>query len=84
MQEIFGIIAAEKEMEWDKKSSIPESQLTWIFGLLCLVEKPLLAEQAGDLNTLLNMFLKHRQYITDPSQLASIDINICIITEYFE
>lgn len=73
------MLAAEREERWDAHA-ICENELTWLFGLLCLLEKPLLADQAGDLNTLLNILLKHR-----PSEgAAGIDINVCLITEYFE
>ena len=54
MQEVFGIIALESA---DK---IDEKVLMWLYGLLCLLEKPLLPDQAGDLNLLLNVLLGER------------------------
>ena len=42
LQEIFGLIAQDLE-DGDRVD------YRWLYGLLCLVEKPLLAEQAGDM-----------------------------------
>jgi hypothetical protein len=43
--------------EWDEEANGDplkhEHTLRWLYGLLCLLEKPLLAETAGDLNALL-------------------------------
>ncbi|TNV77350.1 hypothetical protein FGO68_gene10414 [Halteria grandinella] len=73
LQEIFGMLARDLEDgdEVDQK---------WVYGLLCMLEKPLLAEQAGDLNQMLNGLLKKRG---QGEMIAEIDVNICIITEYF-
>lgn len=53
LQEIFGLLA-----EWDEEErGVPfrnEITLRWLYGLLCLQEKPLLAETAADLNQLLS------------------------------
>ncbi len=59
--------------------------MLWIYGLLCLLEKPLLPDQAADLNGLLEGLLKCRERVKgDPGVLAQVDVNIAIITEYFD
>ena len=42
LQEVFGILADEADLS-------KEGTLRWVHGLLCLLEKPLLADQAADL-----------------------------------
>lgn len=90
LHEIIGIIATEKETEWDKAHTIPDSYLSIIYGLLCLIDKPLLPDQASDLNLVLNIMLKHRQDIDylhgieSYRYLAALDTNIALITEYFD
>jgi len=83
LQEIFGILLAEREDQWATHGA-SESELSWLFGLLCLLEKPLLAEIAGDLNAVLNALLRQRQALGMGQALAAIDVNVCLITEYFE
>eukprot|EP00347_Sterkiella_histriomuscorum_P009528 403340862 len=88
LQEIFGVISSESENEWDRKQKIPEVDQKLIYGLLCMVDKPLLPDQAADINHLLNILLKHRQNMDEKTlegqaQLSVLDINICIITEHF-
>ena len=87
LQCIFGKIVEEKEDQWDESDkSIELKDLLWIYGLLCALEKPLLPDQAGDLNLLLNVLLKLKQTLREgEAELrAQIDITIAIITEYFE
>ena len=52
LQEIFGLLA-----EWDEEASgqpfRQETVLRWLYGLLCLLEKPLLPDQAADLCSLI-------------------------------
>lgn len=70
-----------KEKKWSAQ------EMLWLYGLLCLVEKPLLPDQAGDMNMLLNRLLKERERVMEegePERLAQVDVNIAIITEYFE
>lgn len=50
LQDIFGVIVSENEDRWDQLEEIPETDQLWIYGLLCLLDKPLLPDQAGDLN----------------------------------
>ena len=79
LQEVFGVIALESADKMDEKV------LMWLYGLLCLLEKPLLPDQAGDLNLLLNVLLGERERVKEqPAKLAQIDVNIAIITEYFD
>ena len=61
-----------------------ERQLRWVHGLLCLLEKPLLPDQASDLNVLLNKLLVLRQSAGEEKLVAMLNINISIITEHFE
>ena len=78
LQECFGLIADELDLK-------VESHLRWIHGLLCLLEKPLLADQAADLNMLLNKLLEMREKNNENQQLAAmLNLNIAIITEHFE
>ena len=84
LHEIFGILVSEKELSWDSTCMIDDNTLYQIYGLLCLIEKPLLPDQAGDLNRLLNLLLKHRNSTNDHQYLAKLDTNIALITEYFE
>jgi hypothetical protein len=37
-----------------------EKSIRWLYGLLCVLEKPLLPDQAADLNVLLTMLNKLR------------------------
>ena len=52
LQDIYGLLT-----EWDEETSggalSSEYNLRWLYALLCLTEKPLLAEQAADMNSLL-------------------------------
>ncbi|CDW83501.1 UNKNOWN [Stylonychia lemnae] len=89
LQEIFGIFAIERQCDWLEKKQIPELDLKIIYGLLCLLEKPLLPDQAADLNHLLSILLKFRQQLKveiqqDADKLSMLDINIALITEYFD
>jgi hypothetical protein len=78
LQEIFGVYASERE-----GGVLPtQPELQWLYGMLCLLEKPLLADQAADLNQLLNLLLNARPR-ADTQLLACLDVNICLITEYF-
>ncbi len=78
LQEIFGVIASEAE-------TLEAQAMQWIFGLLCMIEKPLLPDQAGDLNMLLKVLRKEREANQgDYERVAQIDVNIAIITEYFD
>lgn len=56
--------------------------LTWLYGLLCVLSKPLLPDQAADLNLILANLLeikKQRPYLK-----AQVNLNIAIITEHFD
>lgn len=59
------MLIREKEDEWDELDyCIPQIELLWIYGLLCKTEKPLLDSQASDINMLLNVLLKQREFIS--------------------
>ena len=45
-------------VEKKARGGYKERELIWIYGLLALLEKPLLPDQAGDLCSLLNSLLK--------------------------
>ena len=79
LQECFGLIAEELDLT-------VEGHLRWVHGLLCLLEKPLLPDQAADLNMLLNKLLEVRESNKDENEqlIAMLNLNIAIITEYFE
>lgn len=44
LHEIIGVITSEKETEWDHQNKIPDNYLVWMYGLLCMIEKPLLPD----------------------------------------
>ena len=79
LQECFGLIAQDVDLK-------VERHLRWVHGLLCLLEKPLLPDQAADLNMLLNKLLEVRETQKDGNEqlAAMLNLNIAIITEYFE
>ena len=61
LQEIFGLLAEMDEEERGEPLR-RENVMRWLYGLLCLLEKPLLADQAAELNQLLgrlNLSLQH-------------------------
>ena len=51
LHEGFGLISEEIDLSEEK-------HMKWLYGLLCILEKPLLPDQAADLNLILNKLLE--------------------------
>ena len=84
LQEVFGL-AAERDSEVNGNFLKKETVLRWLYGLLCLTEKPLLADQAADLNDLLaRLELVRGQTEVSEEVKAMVSLNVALITEYFD
>ena len=71
--------------EWDEEAAgeplAQELTLRWLYGLLCLLEKPLLADTAADLNSLLSRL---RLVSARPNIAPMAFLCEAIITEHFD
>lgn len=99
LQDIYGLLA-----DWDEDSNgqalSREFTLRWLYALLCLTEKPLLADQAADMNSLLGRLRMQQASaevvrvgtsataatsLEDVEKLAVMQsLSIALITEHFD
>ena len=74
--------------DWDEETNGKplrcEHTLRWLYGLLCLLEKPLLPDQAADLNTLHGRLRRTQQDSSDQQVHAMVSLSSALITEHFD